>query len=419
MPDGATAEIVAYSYVAPGAEKGRPMLFAFPGGPGASVADLAIGGLGPWIVEHDDASRPDAEAMLKANPVSPFSECDLVFVDMPEVGLSRIRGGSPTSFFGILPDAKLQARFVSRWIDEFDRRNSPIYLLGKSYGTIRAAYTAQELLTLSPKLNLAGMISVCGAWDLQAMDFEPPAVMRGNQTAFWSFLPSYAAIAWYHRRVTRRGDFADFVNAARRFALERYAPALLKGSRLGLEERLDLSAELSGLIGMPSSVVLERDNRIDPSFFCSHLLAGKQLSLDNAMFTNGDPDNPSGDAAWRALLAQAGIERPDAYRMDAFALGAEWDWSTSAEWKLGYPGASAPIASVMRARPQFRLFAACGYYDLEAGFALIENALAHPGIPASRVTLQHYHSGHTPWLVAEAGAKLNDDIRHWIATTAG
>ena len=80
------------------------------------------------------------------------------------------------------------------YLTRFDRWDSPLFLIGESYGTTCAAGLAGHLADRGIVFN--GVILVSCAVDFQGFVFTP-----GNDLAFLNYLPSYAAVAWYHHRL--------------------------------------------------------------------------------------------------------------------------------------------------------------------------------------------------------------------------
>ena len=80
---------------------------------------------------------------------------DLVFIDAPGTGFSRIFGkDKEKAFWGVDQDAHAFDRFIRRFLTKYNRWNSPKYLLGESYGTPRSAV----LSALLENVDLNGII---------------------------------------------------------------------------------------------------------------------------------------------------------------------------------------------------------------------------------------------------------------------
>jgi len=149
-----TGEIfyVAYFKTGGGDTSRRPVSFIYNGGPGGSSAPLHMGAFGPVrVVTGSHTYTPPAPYHLVSNGSSLLDASDLVFIDAMGTGFSRILGkddggvGTPKDFYGVDPDAKAFAQFISQFLSKYGRWNSPKYLIGESYGTTRAAAVANVL----------------------------------------------------------------------------------------------------------------------------------------------------------------------------------------------------------------------------------------------------------------------------------
>jgi len=118
---GPTAEASMFyvAYFAKGAPaEGRPVTFLFNGGPGSSSVWLHMGAFGPRrVVTLDDQHTPAAPYQLVNNDESLLDASDLVFVDAPGTGFSRIAGKDrEKGFYGIDADAHAFAAFITQFL---------------------------------------------------------------------------------------------------------------------------------------------------------------------------------------------------------------------------------------------------------------------------------------------------------------
>ncbi|WP_447752272.1 S10 family serine carboxypeptidase-like protein [Sphingopyxis fribergensis] len=419
--DRALAEIISLDYIRDGSgatTSDRPVIFFFPGGPGSAASGLALGGFAPQVVDYSsDVDRP-SPARLIDNHQSLIDIADLVFVDMPGVGFSRLLPDVDGALaYGVRQDARVQAEFVRQWLRANKRDTSSVFLTGKSYGAIRASYTGLEISRTYPDIDLAGLVILSGAWDVAAMDFPRYFTATGDNSAYWSWLPTYAALAHHYGKAGRGKTFEDFVEAARRFALHRYAPALLSGGRVSADESGILAKELAAFTGLPVDALVERQNRIDSSNFQERLVPGRPLGLDNGTFTAKlDPHEFGGDTAldtaWEAYIRDLGVKDPASYVDGSARFAPDWDWLVTDRWRLGYPRAIAAIVPLMEAKPKLRIFVAAGYFDMATPFFMAENAVA--ALPAPRATLREYPSGHSLWVHAPTRTALQKDMRLFV-----
>src|SRR5207244_11326006 len=73
---------------------------------------------------------------------------------------------------------------------------SPLFLTGESYGTTRASALSGYLIDRGIAFNGIVLISTI-------MNFETTDFAAGNDLPYIMFLPSYAATAWYHKKLPR------------------------------------------------------------------------------------------------------------------------------------------------------------------------------------------------------------------------
>ncbi len=191
-----SAAIFSFTYARQGVKDlaSRPVLFIFNGGPGSASLWIHMGALGPRRVVSDDPSRPVTVGPfhMADNPLSPLDIADLVFIDPVGTGFSHVVGGGKAEdYYGVNEDAKATADFIIAWLTKNHRWSSPKYVLGESYGTVRAAVLAKALAGgptgggSLPGVSLNGVV-------LLGVALGSP----GSDPAEQTLLPSLAATAW-------------------------------------------------------------------------------------------------------------------------------------------------------------------------------------------------------------------------------
>ncbi len=222
----------------------RPLTFVFNGGPGSASLSLHMGAFGPRrIVTSTDAHTPAAPYSLLNNDSSLLDVTDLVFIDAPGTGFSRIAGkDAEKAFFGVDGDAYAFGEFIQQFLSRYGRWNSPKYLFGESYGTPRAAVLINQLQS-DRSINFNGVIllSQILAFDLSA---DRPTANPGIDTAYQTVLPTYAATAWYHHRLPgEHANLEALLSEVEQFAMGDYGRALAQGSELSGEARRAVGAK--------------------------------------------------------------------------------------------------------------------------------------------------------------------------------
>ena len=256
----------------------RPLTFCFNGGPGSAAVWLHLGMLGPWHVPlNDDAVLSPGPHQLKPNPHSLLDQTDLVFIDPVNTGYSRPAAGEDKNqFHGFDEDIASVGEFVHLYTTRYDRWASPRFLIGESYGTLRAAGLAGHLQDRY-NMELNGMVLVSTVLDFRTINFG-----ENNDLPYLTYLPTYTATAWYHKRLPanlQSHDLCEVVDEASDFALNEYALALLKGDALADKERDRVVQKLASYTGLTPDFIDRANLRIGEFQFAKQLLRDQHARL--------------------------------------------------------------------------------------------------------------------------------------------
>src|SRR4029079_11790590 len=164
----------------------------------------------------DHAHTPAAPYQLVDNDQSLLDASDLVFVDAPGTGFGRIAGkDKEQAFYGVDQDIHAFAVFIGDFLSRYKRWNSPKYVFGESYGTMRGAGLALALADEDVDLNGVMLLSCILNWDLMPDDPElNPSIDEPYEVA----LPTYAATAWYHHKLPGQSkELRPFLDEVERF----------------------------------------------------------------------------------------------------------------------------------------------------------------------------------------------------------
>ncbi len=211
----------------------RPVTFLYNGGPGSSTVWLHMGAFGPKrVVTADDTHTPAAPYPVVNNEYSLLDVSDLVFVDAPGTGFSRIAGkDKEKNFYGVDQDAWAFGDFISQFLAKYGRWNSPKYLFGESYGTTRSAVLS-NILETERDVDFNGVILLSQILNF-SLDSDFPEFNPGVDVAYQLNLPTYAATAWYHHKLpSPHPDLASLLTEVEHFAMNDYALALGAGASL-------------------------------------------------------------------------------------------------------------------------------------------------------------------------------------------
>ena len=283
-----TASMFYVAYTLDGTAPGtkRPITFFYNGGPGSSSVWLHMGSFAPMRVQTSgpETIKP-APFPFGPNPDTLLDKTDLVFLDMIGTGYSRTLGDAKyKDFWGVDQDADAFTRAIMRYVTKNGRWNSPKFLFGESYGTTRSAAVAYQLQDRGMALNGVVLLSSILNYGIE---------QSGYDQGYISFLPSYAATAWFHKRMANApGTVEAAVAAARAFAMGPYAAALSKGQMIGAEEKNAVAQQMSALTGLSADFIKRANLRVDLWRFQKELLRDQRITVGrfDSRYTGVDVD---------------------------------------------------------------------------------------------------------------------------------
>lgn len=412
----------------------RPLLFSFNGGPGSASLWLHLGALGPRRVPAPpDPTIPAPPFHLVDNDATWLGTSDLVFIDPVGTGFSRATKPELNGkFHSLKGDIESVGEFIRMYLTRYDRWDSPLFLIGESYGTTRAAGLAGHLVDKGIVFN--GVILVSCALDFQGFVFS-----SGNDLPFLNYLPSYAAVAWYHHKLP--ADFQErglpaILQEVERYTEREYPSILARGDRLSADERRDAASRLARYTGLDTDVIESHQLRIKLAVFRKELLKSRRRSIGrfDARYEgieNLSPDDsgPSTDASYSAVRAPYTasfyryLRSELGYKSDVpyYVLGegvGKWNFQS----EMGYPETTSSLSEAMVKNPHMQVLIASGYYDLATPYRAVENALAGLGLdPVLRknLTTEIYDAGHMMYLHAPSLHKLKADGAAFIERSRG
>ncbi|MFN3514824.1 MAG: S10 family peptidase [Phenylobacterium sp.] len=425
-PGGApAARFVSTSYVARGASAKRPVLFAFNGGPSSSSQYLHMMALGPRrIAAPQDPAAPIGDLPTVDNAAAVLDVADLVLIDPAETGFSRILpGGRREGFYSVEGDARSVSDFVLAWLKANGREASPKYVLGESYGTLRAALMAGQLAAVSP---LDGVF-LFG----QAVNMIETSQRAKNVLAYATNLPALAAIAAYHGRADTGKPMGAFIDETYAWGMGEYLQALVQGHDLPRSERERIAARLQAYTGIAAAYYLANDLVITKIAFARELLKDQGLILGTydaryvgpAPPPGARPADPYGkvvEAVRPAMLAHLSgfLKVPwpaEAYRTSAPDTQS-WNWNGT----LGPGGPfldydyQARVGPAFQANPDFRLMIGTGIYDLTTTVGPARYLVSKSDWPRERVIQRQYVGGHMAYTHEPSLRAFTDDIRAFV-----
>jgi carboxypeptidase C (cathepsin A) len=441
----AEASMFYVAYFKTGGSGPRPVTFLYNGGPGSSTIWLHLGAFGPRrIVTSSDAHTPAAPYSLINNGSSLLDATDLVFIDAPGTGFSRIAGkDKEKAFYGMDPDAHAFAEFITQFLSKYGRWNSPKYLFGESYGTPRSAVLINQLET-ERSIDFNGVILLS---QILSFDLSPdrPTGNPGVDLPYQTVLPTYAATAWYHHKLPgEHADLPALLAEVEQFAMGEYGRALAAGSELEPAQRAAVAEKLHEYTGLPVEYILRADLRIDGGEFRQNLQAGEEKTTGrlDTRFSGPDIDPLSQRANYdpqSAALSSAYVSAFNEYARKELHYGEGEVFKPSIPifrtWNFQHqqPGQTPPIpieqganvmpdlANAMKINPSLKVQLHAGYFDLATPFYQGVYEMHHLPIPAElqrNIEYQFYDSGHMVYAKDASLKMLHDNVAAFIRRTS-
>ncbi len=424
--------------------KDRPITFLFNGGPGSASLWLHMGAFGPRRVQTaSDAHVPAAPYRLVDNAYSLLDVSDLVFIDAPGTGFSRIAGkDKEKAFYGVDPDAYAFSQFVLGFLSKYGRWNSPKFLFGESYGTPRNANLI-NLLQNDDSVDFNGVIQLSQIlnFDLSA---DSPQYNPGTDQAYVVTLPTYAATAWYHNRLagTKPPALEPFLKEVEHFATTDYALALQDGAALDPAKKKAIAEQLARYTGLDAAYILKSNLRVNGGQFEKMLQDGDEMTTGrlDSRFSGPDLDPLSREADYdpqSTAIRSAYVSLFNEYVRKDLHYGEGRAYRPSIDvdkyWLTPHqpPGAGSPqasilnlmpdLASAMKTNPNLKVLLAGGYYDLATPYFEGVYEMRHLPIPDTlqgNIEYHYYPSGHMVYANEASLKLLHDDVARFIRANA-
>jgi carboxypeptidase C (cathepsin A) len=439
----ATARIFYAAYFRKGASNSsRPITFLYNGGPGSATMYLHMGAFGPKrVVTPDGEHKEAAPYPLVENQFSLLDVSDLVFIDAPGTGFSRVLGkDAGKAFWGTDEDAHAFDRFIRRFLTRYDRWNSPKYIFGESYGTTRSAVLARMLQGVD--LNGVILLSQILSFDDSA---DGPEGNPGTDLPYFTSLPSMAATAWYHHRLANQpADLETFLREVEQFSLGEYATALLQGSDLPEDRKHAVADKLSAYTGLPAAYWIKANLRVSGGDFSKQLQADSGITTGrlDTRYEGPDIDPLSKDADYDPFtnsITSAYVSAINQYAREDLKYGENMTYKPSARqsgyhWNLSHtpPGTQgwedtsvnvmSDLALAMKRNPKMKVMLMGGYFDLGCTYFGATYEMKHLPIPQSleaNISYHFFQTGHMVYVNEPSLKNLHDYTADFIRSTEG
>ncbi len=422
------ASIFSYSYFRKGG-KNRPVAFIFNGGPGAGCFWLHIGIFGPKRIHLDDPEGVKMPLLppfaFDNNPLCPLDICDLVFIDPVGTGYGRLLDEKVANqFYGVEEDAESVGAFICSWLNRYKRWDSPKFIFGESYGTLRASMLCEILngsgRTGSASFGFNGMVLIGSAIGTGRGACEFPGIEESLLT-----VPSMAAANWYHHHPTEQ-SVEEFVGECYAFCEKEYCAALYKGSAISEAEADHIAERIAYFSGLSKDYVLKMKLRPSMIYFldlCREKddldLGGQdgRFTLPKSHFVNtflSSFDNPLS-----ANISPAFISIMNGQLKQDLNISFDRRYYGSAHFDIPWNynskrTAAQALSASMRRNQSMKLLFASGYFDLRCPLGMTRYLANHIDLDGTRVELKEYVSGHMVYIGDESAKAFSADVRQFI-----
>jgi carboxypeptidase C (cathepsin A) len=439
----ATARMFYVAYFKKDAGAGRPVTFMYNGGPGSASMWLHMGSFGPRRVVTTDAQHDEgAPYKIVNNDYSLLDVSDVVFIDAPGTGFSRIMGkDKEKAFWGTDQDAHAFERFIRRFLTKYDRWNSPKYLFGESYGTPRSAVLSADLQNVD--LNGIILLSQILSFDNSV---DGPKFNPGVDQAYALALPTYAASAFYHHKLpSPPAALEPFLAEVEQYALGEYMTALLQGSELPDAKKQAVAEKLHEYTGLTVAYLLRANLRVAGGAFSKNLQLDDETTTGrlDTRYKGPDLDPLSSDAEYDPqsnAISSAYTAALNQYMRTELKYGANQTYKPGAygddnfSWDLRHQAPGGPpanqqeggtnvmpdLAYTMKSNPKMKVMLAGGYFDLATPYFEGKFEMHHLPIPQklqANISYHYYQSGHMVYVNEEVLKQFHSDVAAFIKGT--
>ena len=426
------AEIFFVAYTLEGVDDPtkRPITFAFNGGPGSASIWIHMGLLGPKrVLLNDDGTPLPPPARLIENEYSVLDMTDLVFIDPIGTGFSRaVKGDKPNDYWGWTKDVESVGDFIRLYISRNQRWGSPKFIAGESYGTTRTTGLS-DYLSDKYGMYLNGIVLVSTALDFATLDFND-----GNDLPYILYLPSYAATAWYHKKLKAKYQempLEKYLEEVRHFAGGEYLQALFNGSRMAEKQIEQVADKTANYIGLTREYVLRANLRVTLPRFSKELLRserrtvgrydGRFIGIDRDAAGEEPEDDPAGYEINGTFAGAFNdyICRELGYKTDlpyAFSTDLWKTWSYK-EYENKYVQLEEVLRKTMVRNKFMKVWVLNGYYDMATPFYASEYVFSHlqlDPVLQPNLSLTYYEAGHMMYIHKPSLEKFRKDAEFFF-----
>jgi carboxypeptidase C (cathepsin A) len=322
-------------------------------------------------------------------------------------------------------DIEAFGEFIRLYLSRYDRWASPLFILGESYGTTRAAGIAGFLADRGISFNGISLLST-------AMDFQTLEWAKNNDEPYILLVPSFTMIAAYHHRLAPEltQDLAKTREEVKHWAANDYALALGKGDALAPDDRQRIIEMYARYTGLDKRLIDNANLRINVEQFTHNLLLDQKLRVGrlDGRFTGVDPegllDDKFYDPTSAAILppytsmfnnylrTELGYRIDMPYKVFAYdEPGFEkWNWGDA---DRGFPNTAPGLRAAMAKNLYLKVLVMEGFYDLATPFFAADYTIDHLNLGSEfhkNISFATYEAGHMVYVENASHAKMKKDL---------
>ena len=324
------------------------------------------------------------------------------------------------------------SEFIRLYLVRNERWASPLFLVGESYGTTRAAGLSGYLVEKGIAFN--GILLVSSILNFQTAQFT-----KGNDLPVPALPPDVRGDGLVSQEAPR-GPAGEAPSRRPRRGREvrrsRLSDRARKGDALTPAERKTIAERLARFTGLDPAWIDRADLRIEIQHFCKELLRNERRTVGrlDTRFVGIDKSAVSERPDFDPSLAA--IRPPYTAMFNQYAravLGYKSDAHVPHPRRrhravgLGRDGTrfadtSEALRQAFAKNPDMKLFVASGHFDLATPYFATQYTLAHLGLDPSqraRITTHEYEAGHMMYIHPGELAKLRKDVGAFLKAALG
>ncbi|MBB6480531.1 S10 family peptidase [Spirochaeta isovalerica] len=427
----------------------RPVTFVFNGGPGASSAYLHMGAIGPRRMDFTEDGLPTAPPyVLKDNGESWLAFSDLVFIDPVGTGFSRMidekkekeeeKGKKDVEYWQVKRDLESLGEFMAKFLSQFNRWESPVFLAGESYGGFRVAKLA-KMAQKDYGIGLAGAVLISPALEFSLLNSSDYDALPWVDT--FPTMAEAAAIHGLSRKIQKGETHEAYRERAAQFALKELLPVLAAGEIYPEATRNRVLTTAADYIGLPRATVKAKSGRISIEFFVKNLLREKKklLGLYDISQIQDDPfpdrdelggPDPTLHTISRVFTAginsqlreQIGLKTDRDYELLSMEVNQSWKDDTRSHSLDGLTGATDELRYGMSLNSHMEVYITHGLYDLVTPYFSTDRLAALMKLTEDqrkKLTVRHYPGGHMFYGRASSRIALFEDMKNFYKRALG